>query len=90
MKMRIAIIAASAGTFALAQADPAQAAYAGAAASSGAVASPGVGPTPAIELAESQKLQRNRIQDSSGSAGSASASGSFHRLTHSPGSAAPV
>ena len=82
MKMRIAIIAASAGTLALAQTNPAQATYAGAAASSGTVASPDVGSKPTIELAKNQKLQRDLSRNSPGSVGSANPGGSFHRLTH--------
>jgi hypothetical protein len=78
--MRIAIIAASAGTFALAQTDPAPAAYAGAAAFTGTFTSPAVGFTPIIKVAEKQKPKNNPTLPSTGRAGSADKSGSFHRL----------
>jgi hypothetical protein len=78
--MRIAIIAASAGTFALAQTDPAPAAYAGAAAFTGTFTFPAVGSTPIIKVAEKQKLENNPTLPSTGRAGSPNKSGSFHRL----------
>jgi hypothetical protein len=70
MRMRIAIIAASAGTFALAQTDPAQASYADASASIGTVTSPDPGSDPAIKLAKNQW------------GGKAAASGAFYRSTN--------
>jgi hypothetical protein len=77
--MRIAIIAASAGTFALAQTDPAPAAYAGAAAFTGTFTSPAVGSTPIIKVAEKQRLENNPTLPSTGRAGSPDKSGSFGR-----------
>jgi hypothetical protein len=69
MRMRIAIIAAGAGTFALAQTDLAQAGYAAAPAASGTVASPDIGSASTTRLAENQ------------SGGTAGTSGSFQRTT---------
>ena len=80
MRMRIAIIAASAGTFALAQTDPAPAAYAGAAAFTGTFTFPAVGSTPIIKVAEKQRLENNPTLPSTGWAGSPDKSGSFQRL----------
>lgn len=79
MKMRIAIIAASAGTFALAQTDPAPAVNAGAAAFVGTVTSADVGTTPIIKVDDQQKLENNPALPT-GPAGTAGKSGSFQRL----------
>jgi len=78
MRMRIAIIAASAGTFALAQTDPAPAAYAAAAAFTGTFTFPAVGSTPIIKVAEKQKLE-NPSLPSTGRAGIRDDGGSFDR-----------
>jgi len=77
MKIRIAIIAASAGTFALAQTDQAQAAYAGASASIGTITSPDLGSDPAIKLAKNQWGGKTSTSGSF----QRSTSGSFHRGT---------
>jgi hypothetical protein len=80
MKIRIAIIAASAGTLALAQTDLAQATYAGASGSFSTVTSPDLGSSdPATKLA---------INQWGGKAGTSSSfhrgtSGSFQRLPKS-------
>ena len=80
MRMRIAIIAASAGTFALAQTDPAPAAYADAAAFTGTFTFPAVGSTPIIKVTEKQNRGNNPALPSTGRAGSRVDGGSFDRL----------
>jgi hypothetical protein len=77
MKFRIAILAAGAGTLALAQTDLAQANYAGASAATGAVGSPEIESAPAANLAQNQWVGR------AGKSGSfqRSTSGSFQRST---------
>jgi hypothetical protein len=62
MKLRIAIIAACAATFALAQLVPAQAAYTGASETKSAVSIADVGSVPAIRLALLVSTTRSNIK----------------------------